>query len=86
MNIKVEDTKHIQLLVACNPKEVALIMLYINKKIITSLNIPNKTAKAKIIIILVICKYRPSNPYLITANFSSSYSNNAFANDDVSNL
>ena len=39
MNIIVDDNKHIQLLVACNPNDVVLIILYINKNIITSLSI-----------------------------------------------
>ena len=70
MNIIVDDNKHIQLLVACNPNDVVLIILYINKNIITSLSILSIYDNKSMIISFDIVKYKPSKPYLITASFS----------------
>ena len=53
-NNNVETIKHIQLFVACNPNDTALIGMYIMVKIITSLNIPNIMDKIKITINLLI--------------------------------
>jgi len=53
-NINSELTKHIQLLVACNPNEYFLIKLYIKANINTSNPIFNKNAIEKIITDLVI--------------------------------
>lgn len=72
INIKVEDNKQIQLLVACNPNDVVLITLYINKNIITSFKILSMYANKNITTILDIVRYNPSNPYLIMASLSSS--------------
>lgn len=71
-NIVNDDTKHIQLLVACNPYANARNTLYNIKIIIISLNIPNINATENIIIALVIVIYIPSSPYLISASLSSS--------------
>ena len=59
-------------LVACNPNDVVLIILYINKNIITSLSILSIYDNKSMIISFDIVKYKPSKPYLITASFSSS--------------
>lgn len=67
-NIIVELTKHIQLFVACNPNDTALIGIYMMVNNITSFNVLNKKASIKIIINLVTNKYIATRPY-----FSSSF-------------
>lgn len=67
-----ELTKHIQLLVACNPNDGILIKLYISVKIRTSLNIPNINADVKITIDFEINIYMASKPYFNSANLTSS--------------
>ena len=66
-------TKHIHDFVACIPNDGALIIEYIIRNIKNSLNIPNIMHIILIIIIFVIVRYIPSSPYLISANFVSSY-------------
>lgn len=61
--MQVDDNKQIQLFVACNPNDGVLMMLYISKKMITSLKIPKIIESSKIITSLEIVKYNPSNPY-----------------------
>lgn len=73
INIKVEDTKQIQLFVACIPKDVILNRLYITVNTMSSFSIPNMNAIAPITIVLEIVMYILANPYLISANFSSLY-------------
>lgn len=74
INIKVDDTKQIQLFVACNPKEGALTILYIIVNIISSFKIPRTNAIKNIIIVFVTVKYNPVKPYSISSNFSFEYS------------
>ena len=69
----VDVIKHIHDLEACIPNEGALIIEYIIMNVRNSLNIPNNIHKMLIIIIFVIVRYIPSNPYSISSNFVSSY-------------
>lgn len=69
MNTIVDDSRHIQLFVACSPNDGILIMLYINRNIINSLNNPSIIASTAIIINLLNIKYSDSSPYLISASF-----------------
>ena len=70
INIKVDDTKQIQLFVACIPKEVALIILYIIVNIISSFKIPRTNAIKNMIIVFEIVKYNPVKPYSIISILS----------------
>ena len=72
INVKVEKTKQIQLLEACNPKEGILTMLYKRIKITIYLNIPSIIDIKLITINLLNIKYKDSNPYLISLNLTSS--------------
>ncbi|MDO4963309.1 MAG: hypothetical protein Q4E75_04350 [bacterium] len=71
INNKLEDNKHIQLLVACNPNEKILKTLYINKYNITSSNIFNNNDIVIIIINFEKVRYIPSKPYFISLSFTS---------------
>ena len=62
-NIIVELTKHIQLFVACNPNDTALIGMYIIVNNTTSLNIPSRADIIKIRINFVTNKYIATSPY-----------------------
>ena len=68
-----ENNKQIQLFDACNPKETALIGMYIKVKITISLKIPNKSDKIIIIINLDTNKYIEINPYFNSSSLISSY-------------
>ena len=70
--IIMDDIKHIQLFVACNPKDGVLIMLYIIVNSNISLNIPSNIDITKITIILEITRYIPTSPYSISFNLISS--------------
>lgn len=69
INIIVDETRHIQLFVACNPNEGILMMLYIRRNIIYSFIIPNIIAIVVIMISFDSVRYSPSNPYFISASF-----------------
>ena len=72
-NDSVDVSRHIHDFEACIPNDGALIIEYIIRNIKNFLNIPSIIHSILIIVIFVIVKYIPSSPYLISANFVSSY-------------
>ena len=65
INKIIDVIRHIQLFVACIPKEGILNILYINKNVIISLKIPRIIDKNVIVINFEIVIYSPVRPYLI---------------------
>jgi len=70
INIIDDAIKQIQLLDACNPNEVNLMILYKKININNSFTIPSIIAITIIIIILLINKYIDTKPYSIISIFS----------------
>ena len=70
INIKLEKIKQVILLLACIPKANNLIKLNAINKNNNSLAILNKNARANIIMVLVMVKYIPSTPYIISSILS----------------
>ena len=66
-----DDSKQIELFVACSPNPVDLNILNITNMKIISFSIFNNIANKNITKSFVTLKYMPSNPYLISESFVS---------------